>query len=58
MATSLELLRPTDQAAAAACQEREDARLQRCRAVVDRLAGEGRLAPGWTAAEAASSPGP
>ena len=53
VATSLELLRPTDEAAAAACEEREEARLARCRAVVDRLAGEGRLAPGWGPAVAA-----
>ncbi len=53
VAASLELLRPVDEAAAAACQEREDARLMRCRAVIDRLADEGRLAPGWTNAEAA-----
>lgn len=54
VATSLEALRPTDEAAAAACEEREDARLERCRAVVDRLADEGRLSPAWkrkTAAE-------
>ena len=52
--TSLELLRLIDDAAAAACEEREDARLGRCRAVIDRLAAEGRLAPEWrreTAAE-------
>ena len=53
VATSLELLRPTDEAAAAACEEREDARLGRCREVVDRLARENRLAPGWTRAAAA-----
>ncbi len=53
VATSLELLRPTDDAAAAACQEREEARLARCRSVVDRLAGEGRLASGWRRATAA-----
>ena len=53
VATGLELLRPTDADADAACQEREDARLTRCRAVVDRLAAEGRLADGWTAAAAA-----
>lgn len=54
VASSLELLRPTDEAAAAACQEREDAGLDRCRRVVDRLVAEGRLWPGWkrdTAAE-------
>jgi AcrR family transcriptional regulator len=53
VATSLELLRPTDEAAAKACEEREDARLTRCRAVIDRLASEGRLAHGWTNAAAA-----
>jgi hypothetical protein len=49
----LELLRPTDEDAAAACDEREDARLTRCRAVIDRLAAEGRLAPHWGTAAAA-----
>jgi AcrR family transcriptional regulator len=53
VATGLELLRPVDEGAAAACQEREDARLARCRAVVDRLATEGRLAPQWTPSAAA-----
>jgi AcrR family transcriptional regulator len=53
IAASLELLRPVDEGAAAACQEREDARLMRCRAVTDRLAAEGWLAPGWTSVEAA-----
>lgn len=53
VATSLELLRPTDDAAAAACEEREDARLTRCRAVIDRLAAEDRLAPAWSPATAA-----
>lgn len=53
LATSLELLRPRDAAAAAACQEREDARLSRCRAVVDRLAMEGDLAEGWSRPAAA-----
>lgn len=53
VATSLELLRPVDEGAAAACQEREDARLTRCRAVVDRLAAEGHLAPDWTPGAAA-----
>jgi AcrR family transcriptional regulator len=53
VAASLELLRPIDEGAAAACREREDARLVRCRAVIDRLAREGWLASGWTTAEAA-----
>jgi AcrR family transcriptional regulator len=53
LATSLELLRPTDDAAAAACEEREEARLGRCRAVIDRLAGEGQLCAGWSHAAAA-----
>lgn len=53
LATSLELLRPTDEAAAAACEERETARLARARAVIDRIAAEGLLAPGWTRAAAA-----
>ena len=47
VATSLELLRPTDEAAAAACEEREEARLGRCREVIDRLADEALLRPGW-----------
>lgn len=53
VAASLELLRPVDEGAAAACREREDARLARCRAVIDRLAVEGRLAPDWTPGAAA-----
>jgi AcrR family transcriptional regulator len=53
LATSLELLRPRDPDAAAACEEREDARLSRCRAVIDRLAAEGLLAKGWSRAVAA-----
>jgi AcrR family transcriptional regulator len=53
VAASLELLRPVDEGAAAACQEREDARLARCRAVIDRLAAEGRLDPEWTPRAAA-----
>jgi len=53
VAASLELLRPVDEGAAAACREREDARLMRCRAVIDRLAAEGTLAPGWSPADAA-----
>jgi AcrR family transcriptional regulator len=53
LATSLELLRPTDDAAAAACEEREEARLGRCRAVIDRLAAEGQLAHGWSRPAAA-----
>jgi AcrR family transcriptional regulator len=53
LATSLEVLRPTDAAAAAACEEREDARLGRCREVIDRLAAEGLLRPGWKRAAAA-----
>lgn len=53
LVTSLELLRPRDPAAAAACEEREDARLSRCRAVVDRLAAEGLLAKRWSRATAA-----
>ena len=50
---SLDLLRPIDEGAAAAYREREDARLTRCRAVVDRLAAEGRLAAQWTPTAAA-----
>ena len=53
VATSLELLRPTDEAAAAACEEREEARLGRCREVVDRLAAEALLSPAWKPAAAA-----
>lgn len=53
VATSLELLRPTDDAAAAACEEREDARLGRCREVIDRLAAEALLSPGWKRGAAA-----
>ena len=53
VATTLEVLRPTDEAAAVACEEREDARLGRCRAVIDRLAGEGLLARGWRRESAA-----
>ena len=53
VATSLELLRPTDEAAAAACEEREEARLGRCREVIDRLAAEGLLIPGWKRGAAA-----
>ena len=53
LATSLELLRQTDDAAAAACEEREAARLRRCRAVIDRVADEGHLAAGWSRAAAA-----
>jgi hypothetical protein len=53
VAASLELLRPVDDGAAAACTEREDARLARCRAVIDRLAAEGRLGREWTPSTAA-----
>ncbi len=53
VATSLELLRASDEGAAAACEEREDARLSRCRAVIDRLAREGCLAPEWKPTSAA-----
>jgi AcrR family transcriptional regulator len=53
VAASLELLRTVDDGAATACQEREDARLARCRAVVDRLAHEGRLDDEWTPKAAA-----
>ncbi len=50
--TALDLLRPLDPGADAAYREREAARLDRCRAVVDRLAAEDALAPGWTPPEA------
>ena len=53
LATSLELLRTTDDAAAAACDEREAARLRRCRAVIDRVADDGDLAVGWSRPAAA-----
>jgi AcrR family transcriptional regulator len=54
LATSLELLRPTDEAAAAACDEREAARLDRCRAVIDRLFADGSLSLNWSRPAAAA----
>jgi AcrR family transcriptional regulator len=53
LASSLELLRPTDEAAAAACDEREAARLGRCRAVIDRLFADGSLSSDWSRPAAA-----
>ncbi|WP_170231600.1 hypothetical protein [Pseudonocardia kunmingensis] len=53
VAASLDLLRPVDDGAAAAFQEREDARPARCRAVIDRLAAEGCLPPEWNPRAAA-----
>ncbi len=53
VAASLDLLRHIDEAASAAYDEREQARLSRCRAVIDRLAGEGLLEVGWSTAAAA-----
>jgi AcrR family transcriptional regulator len=52
LATSLELLAPNDDAAAAAIAERESARHGRCRAVIRRVRQEGDLASGWSAAAA------
>jgi AcrR family transcriptional regulator len=45
IATALDVLRRSDTAAEAAWQEREQARLQRCRTVVKRLRAERALAP-------------
>lgn len=53
VASALDILRRTDQAAAAAWREREQARLERCRLVVDRLHDEEQLQPTWTVDEAA-----
>jgi AcrR family transcriptional regulator len=44
IATALDALRRSDDAAAAAWNERETARLERCRTIVERLAEERRLA--------------
>jgi AcrR family transcriptional regulator len=53
VATALDTLRRTDPDAQAAWEERDHARLGRCAQVVDRLAAEGELAPGWAAGDAA-----
>jgi AcrR family transcriptional regulator len=49
----IEGARVTDAAAEAAWQDRMKGRARFVRSVVDRLETEGRLAPGWTAADAA-----
>jgi AcrR family transcriptional regulator len=54
IANALDALRRSDDAAAAAWNERESMRLERCRAVVDRLVGERRLAGHLDAGTAAS----
>jgi hypothetical protein len=51
---AVDVLRRTDEAAAAAWQEREGARLQRCSAVVERLANEGLLAKNLSVTAAAT----
>lgn len=48
VAQAVDRLRHSDADAAAVWDERERARLDRCRAVVARLDGEGRLRDGWT----------
>jgi AcrR family transcriptional regulator len=48
IATALDILRRTDEAAHAAWQEREHARLARCRDLVRRLKAEADLAPGYS----------
>jgi len=53
VATALDVLRHTDPAAEAAWNEREQARLNRCEEVVQRLAADGALAERWTVDEAA-----
>ncbi len=53
VANSLDRLRRTDEAAAEAWNEREDARHHRCRSVIDRLAAEGLLSSEWPSAAAA-----
>ena len=53
IATALDVLRRSDDAAAAAWREREHARLRRCRAVVQRLHDEGELAAGLAVNDAA-----
>lgn len=53
LVASLDALRAVDDGAATAYREREEARLGRCRAVIERLAADGMLAPGWTCLDAA-----
>jgi hypothetical protein len=53
IATALDVLRRSDEAAAAAWREREEARLGRCRDVVRRLRDEHELRPGYSVKEAA-----
>jgi hypothetical protein len=53
IATALDVLRRSDAAAAAAWQEREHARLRRCRAVIRRLNNENELAPRYSVDDAA-----
>jgi AcrR family transcriptional regulator len=53
IATALDVLRRTDPAAAAAWNEREHARLQRCETVITRLHAEGDLAAAWDVGTAA-----
>ena len=53
IATALDTLRRTDDAANAAWQEREQARLDRCRDVVRRLKAEAELAPEYSVEDAA-----
>ncbi len=53
VADAIDRLRPHDDDAASAWAERESARLDRCRAVIDRLDQDGVLDPVWTSDEAA-----
>ncbi|MFC0681176.1 TetR/AcrR family transcriptional regulator [Lysobacter korlensis] len=53
VARVLEAAQSTDEAMAAAWRSRMDKRRAGHRAIVQRIADEGRLAPGWTAEEAA-----
>lgn len=53
VARAVDRLRYTDADAAQVWREREERRLDRCRSVVQRLADEGRLRPGWTVRSAA-----
>jgi AcrR family transcriptional regulator len=55
LAKALLAVRDSDEAAAAAWQDRMDAVHARCRTIVDTLAAEGRLAPGWTPAQASDA---
>ncbi len=53
IATALDILRRSDAAAAAAWEEREHARLRRCRAIIRRLHQENQLASRYSVADAA-----